>query len=209
MQPNHPTIRVFIPPSSDGGFFTLFFRPSTSQKDKGNWSSILFCVSTKLKHNFSLSPVYELIMSFQPSHELLQLLASGETPFFQDLVMQLDKIRSLSNRLLAGSVPAGVPMGAPTAVPMIPLSQQPTTPVFSYTPLTGPISITNEICDFTIQNVPDSSLADEGNLLYTRRYGVSLLLPVKMKSTLESYRIQISPFSIATSTIVSKTIKCM
>lgn len=84
---------------------------------------------------------------------LLTQLSTGETPFFEDLAIQLAKIRSLSNQLLAGS------QGISTAV----------SPVFSYTP--GPISISNEICDFTIQNVPDSSLADEGNLLYTRRYG--------------------------------------
>lgn len=93
--------------------------------------------------------------------QLLTKLSTGDTPFFEDLVMQIDKIRSVSNRLAAGHVTTGT-----TFTPCTVLK-----PIHEIkTPQKDSIHIVNEICEFSI-DVANPTLADEGNLLYTRRYG--------------------------------------
>jgi hypothetical protein len=88
--------------------------------------------------------------------QLLTKLSTGDTPFFEDLITQIDKIRSVSNRLAAGNVTIDTTF----------------TPCTVSKPIHKKdfIQIVNEICEFSI-DVANPTLADEGNLLYTRRYG--------------------------------------
>lgn len=89
--------------------------------------------------------------------QLLTKLCTGETPFFEDLALQVDKIRFTTNRISAGSIVRDIHLSTVSFS-----KEQEKTSL--------PISITNDVCEFSIHTT-DSSLVDAGNLLYTRRYG--------------------------------------